>query len=91
MISKLTHVTILVRDYDEALEFYSNKLGFVVKTDMTDTNGGRFLSIALKEQTGLEIILQKPSDTPYYNAKQAERLESFIGSVPWWIFEVDNC
>jgi catechol 2,3-dioxygenase-like lactoylglutathione lyase family enzyme len=91
MISKLTHVTILVKDYNEALEFYVSKLGFTVVTDMKVPNGGRFVSIAPKEQTGLEIILQKPSDTPYYNAEQANRLESFIGSIPWWIFEVNDC
>jgi hypothetical protein len=49
------------------------------------------LSIAPKKQTGLEIILQKPSDTPHYRAEPVERLEPFIGSIPWWIFEVDDC
>ncbi|MGL4612042.1 MAG: VOC family protein [Trueperaceae bacterium] len=91
MITKLTHVSILVKDYDEALELYVGKLGFVVITDMTDTNGGRFLSVAPEKQERLEIILQQPSDTPYYNKENAKRLESFIGSIPWWIFEVHNC
>jgi catechol 2,3-dioxygenase-like lactoylglutathione lyase family enzyme len=90
MISKLTHVTILVKDYDQALEFYVNKLGFVVVEDMTDVNGGRFLSVAPKDG-GTEIILQKPADTPFYSPEQGERLESFIGNIPWWIFEVDDC
>jgi catechol 2,3-dioxygenase-like lactoylglutathione lyase family enzyme len=90
VITKLTHVTILVKDYDEALEFYVNKLGFSVVVDMKDEHGGRFLGLALKEGD-IEIVLQKPSDIPYYTPEQAHRLEQSIGSIPWWIFKVDDC
>jgi catechol 2,3-dioxygenase-like lactoylglutathione lyase family enzyme len=90
MITKLTHVTVLVKDYDEALEFYVSKLGFGIVADMSDAKGGRFLSVAPKDG-GIEIILQKPSDTPFYKVEEAERLEQFIGSIPWWIFKVDDC
>jgi catechol 2,3-dioxygenase-like lactoylglutathione lyase family enzyme len=33
MIEKLTHTTVWVLDQDEALEFYTQKLGFQLHTD----------------------------------------------------------
>lgn len=33
MITQLSHVTVLVKDQDEALRFYTEKLGFEKKED----------------------------------------------------------
>ena len=45
MIQKLSHATIYVLDQDQALDFYTNKLGFEVRMDMTIDNGFRWLAV----------------------------------------------
>jgi catechol 2,3-dioxygenase-like lactoylglutathione lyase family enzyme len=60
MINKLSHATIWVTDYDKALDFYTNKLGFEVRTDMKMDGGFRWLSVGPKGQSDLELILYQP-------------------------------
>src|SRR5262245_56934637 len=40
MVQHIAHFTLLVRDYDEAIEFYTRKLGFELLED-TDLGGGK--------------------------------------------------
>ena len=48
MFEKMTHVMIFVRDYEEALDFYTNKLGFKKVSDVNPGKGWRFLTVAPK-------------------------------------------
>jgi len=58
MITKMTHFSIHVLNQDSALDFYANKLGFKVKTDLPMGNTGeRWLTVCPPEQPDLEIIL----------------------------------
>ncbi|OLD15369.1 MAG: hypothetical protein AUI85_11625 [Acidobacteriales bacterium 13_1_40CM_3_55_5] len=59
MIQKMSHATIYVLDQDHAKDFYVNKLGFEVKVDQSLPNGFRWLTVAPKGQSELEIILMK--------------------------------
>ena len=59
MIQKMSHATIYVLDQDQAKDFYVNKLGFEVKVDQSLPNGFRWLTVAPKGQSELEIILMK--------------------------------
>ena len=60
-ISKLTHVTIVVANQDEALAWYQDKFGFEVVTDDSETiPGSRWLTVKPQGQEGLEIILFPP-------------------------------
>ena len=45
MHATLTQITLLVRDYDEALRFYTGKLGFRVLEDTDLGNGKRWLRV----------------------------------------------
>jgi catechol 2,3-dioxygenase-like lactoylglutathione lyase family enzyme len=56
MITKLSHATIYVLDQDEALRFYTEKLGFEVRTDVK-MGDFRWLTVGAKGQPDLEIIL----------------------------------
>src|SRR6202022_240875 len=47
MLEKTTHVPILVRDQDKALEFYVGKLGFEKRNDYALKNRPRWLTVAL--------------------------------------------
>jgi len=55
LIENLTHVAVFVKDQEKALDFYTEKLGFVKTTDLGQ-GPDRFLSIALNER-GTEIVL----------------------------------
>jgi len=53
---------LFVTDQSKAYEFYVNKLGFKVHTDVTMDNGFRWLTITPPEQPDLEIALLAPLD-----------------------------
>ena len=57
MITKMTHVTINVIDQKRALDFYTNKLGCKVITDVPMPNDDRWITVCPPEQPGFEIIL----------------------------------
>ncbi len=58
MIIKVTHASVWVKDQDEALRFYRDKLGFkVVSDDATSMPGYRWLTVAPSQQNGFEIVL----------------------------------
>lgn len=55
MLTKITNVTLFVRDLDKALDFYTN-LGFEKRVDRPGVGGGRFLTLGLRGQD-IEVIL----------------------------------
>jgi catechol 2,3-dioxygenase-like lactoylglutathione lyase family enzyme len=57
MITKATHMCIYVLDQDSAYDFYVNKLGFKVHTDVPMGSNGRWLTVTPPEQPELEITL----------------------------------
>ena len=57
MITKLSHASFFVDDQDKAFDFYINKLGFNVNTDVKMENGFRWLTVNPPDQPDLEIIL----------------------------------
>ncbi|MEP6637553.1 MAG: VOC family protein, partial [Acidobacteriota bacterium] len=50
MLTKLAVVTILVRDQDEALQFYTEKLGLEKLDDMEFGEGNRWLTVTGTKQ-----------------------------------------
>lgn len=63
MIRKPNHVPIMVRDQDEALDWYTQKLGFRRVHDERNTIPGfRWLTIAPAGQESPEIVLLKGQD-----------------------------
>ena len=72
MIDKLTHTTIWVLDQDEALDFYTQKLGFEVNTDAT-MDDFRWLTVSPPGQPDHELILLEPGP-PMMDEESAEQL-----------------
>ncbi len=89
MIENMTHVMLFVKDYDEALDFYTKKLGFEKITDVSLMPGIRFLTVAPKGQ-GTEIILHLPSAAMHGEA-EAKRMAGLVGKTPALMFKVDDC
>lgn len=52
-------VALVVKDYDEAIDFYTNKLKFTVKEDTQLSQTKRWVVIAPNGSTGATILLAK--------------------------------
>ncbi len=88
MIESMTYVMLFVKDYNEALDFYMNKLSFAKITDVSPAPGWRFLSVTPNQ--GTEIILHVPNSAMHGEA-EAKRQAELIGKTPALMFKVDNC
>ena len=88
---RLTHTTIWVLDQDDALDFYTQKLGFEVNTDerMDDF---RWLTVSPPGQPDHELILLEPGP-PMMDEEAAQQLKGLVarGVVGPGSFEVDDC
>ena len=67
MITKLSHIGLMVRDQTQAYDVYVNKLGFKVHTDVTMENGFRWLTVTSPGQPDVEIVLSEPIE-PMFSA-----------------------
>src|SRR5690242_17340512 len=88
--TQLTMVPILVRDQDEALYFYTEKLGLEKRTDVIFGAGMRLLTVAPKNQKKPEIALAKPDET-LHNPERIHELMEHIGQGAPWIFDTADC
>ena len=55
-MNKIGHITLLVKDQDEALKFYTEKLGFQKRQDLPLGNM-RWVTVSPKGQTDIELTL----------------------------------
>jgi catechol 2,3-dioxygenase-like lactoylglutathione lyase family enzyme len=84
-------VGLYVRDQEEAQQFYVEKLGFKVHTDVK--NGDyRWLTVQHPDQPSFQLGLYKPGP-PVIDAKTAETLSEIVakGAMPPLVLVVDDC
>ena len=60
MITHVSLATIWVNDQEEAKDFYVDKLGFTVATDVTMGDGYRWLTVAHPDHPELQFTLMRP-------------------------------
>jgi catechol 2,3-dioxygenase-like lactoylglutathione lyase family enzyme len=91
---KLSHVHLWVLDQDEALDWYTNKLGWEVREDMTmeEMGGMRWLTVGPSEQPDLEFMLMVPGGPPISD-EAAEQVKSLLqqGAMGGVILHTDDC
>lgn len=92
MIQRLSHTTVYVLDQDAARDFYVNKLGFEVRMDASMDNGFRWLTVSLKGQPDLQIILMKV-DGPNMQPDVAATLRDLLvrGKLGGGAFQTSDC
>lgn len=90
MINKVSHVALLVRDQQEALKWYTEKLGFEVKSNQPFPGNpeAQWITVAPAGQAELEVILQPPEWGP--EGEPADRLP-LIGKAPGFVLESTDC
>lgn len=57
MGQKITHVTMLVRDYDEAIAFFTSAMGFQLIEDTPLGDGKRWVLVGPRGSTGSSLLL----------------------------------
>lgn len=67
----ITHSSIFVLDQDEALDFYVNKLGLEVNTDV-DMGFMRWLTVSVPGQPERQILLELPGPPAHDDATTAQ-------------------
>jgi predicted enzyme related to lactoylglutathione lyase len=81
LITRLDHVTVFVKDYDEALKWYTETLGFEKTADQAFGKGQRWLTVAPRGQKGSEIVL----------AKADGQHTELVGKQALWVFHTTDC
>ena len=94
MIQRQSHSTVYVTDQKEALEFYRDRLGFEVRSDlpMNETGDIRWVTVSPKGQPDLEIVLMPITPGPVLDAETAEEMKALVssGALGIGVFETDD-
>ena len=84
LISPHTHISVLVKDQDKALKFYTEILGLEMRKDITFGPGLRLLTVAPPGQQKPELVLATPDISLYgeaYVHQLVEHLEQKLASI----------
>ncbi len=87
MITNILSFTIKVANQDEALAFYTEKLGLEKRADMPMGPGMRWITVA-PHDSSVELVLQPPD---WFQGEEREQHIALIGKSPTIVFRVDNC
>jgi catechol 2,3-dioxygenase-like lactoylglutathione lyase family enzyme len=85
MQQSLAHIALVVKDYDETIEFYTKKLHFILIEDTVLTETKRWVIIAPKGSTGCNLLLAKA-----VNKQQEERIGDQTGGRVFLFLYTDN-
>ena len=92
---KLSNTQLWVHDQDEALAFYTEKLGFEVRSDVTLPELGdfRWLTVGPPNQPDVSIVLMAILGPPLVDAETTEQIKTlmskgFAGAI---FLNTDDC
>lgn len=87
MKQRLAHIAIVVKDYDEAIEFYTKKLNFILKEDTQLSETKRWVLIAPpgSEEDGCCLLLAKAA-----TAEQQSRVGNQTGGRVFLFLNTDD-
>jgi catechol 2,3-dioxygenase-like lactoylglutathione lyase family enzyme len=80
MLKQLSHVQVWVHDQDEALAFYTDKLGMEVREDVTVPEMGNFrwLSVGTPGQDDVSIALMAIPGPPVFEEETRQQILSLL-------------
>ena len=95
MLKQLTHTQVWVRDQDEALAFWTEKLGFELREDVTMAELGNFrwLSVGVPGQESVAIVLMAIPGPPVFEDETRAQIQALLakGASGGLFFAVDDC
>ena len=88
MIQSIVHISIVVKDYDEAIEFYTKQLNFTLIEDTYQAEQDkRWVVVAPPGSQGTTILLaraSKPEQQPFIGNQAGGRVFLFLGTDDFW-------
>jgi catechol 2,3-dioxygenase-like lactoylglutathione lyase family enzyme len=80
MLKKLTTVGVWVHDQDEALAFYTERLGMEIREDVTVPEMGNFrwLSVGVPGQEDVSIVLLAIPGPPVFDEETATQIRDLV-------------
>jgi len=91
---QLRHVNQWVRDQDEALDFYTEKLGMELRDDVTVPEMGNFrwLTVGPVGQPDVAVVLMAIPGPPVFDADTAAKITELMakGAAGGLFFETDD-
>ncbi len=88
MKQSLVHVALVVKDYDEAIDFYTNKLHFTLLEDSYQPDQDkRWVVVSPPGSTGTTLLLaraSKPEQESFIGNQTGRRVFLFLGTDDFW-------
>lgn len=88
MIQSIVHIALVVKDYDEAIEFYTKKLHFsLVEDTYQPEQDKRWVVVSPPGSSGTTILLaraSKPEQEPFVGNQAGGRIFLFLGTDDFW-------
>ena len=80
MLKQLTNVSVWVHDQDEALAFYTEKLGLELRDDVTVPEMGNFrwVTVGVVGQPEVAIALLEVPGPPVFGAETQEQVKALV-------------
>ena len=78
-------LTLLVRDYDEAIAFYTDKLGFDLLEDIDLGQGKRWVQVAPPQSTSTRLLLAQAT-----SEEQVQQIGNQAGGRVFLFLHTDN-
>jgi catechol 2,3-dioxygenase-like lactoylglutathione lyase family enzyme len=93
MITRYSHIGFYVLDQEEARRFYTERMGFEVRTDVTMDGGFRWLTLGVPGQPDLEVALMEPKPGMTLDEESAAALRRLVekGAFGIGVLETDDC
>jgi catechol 2,3-dioxygenase-like lactoylglutathione lyase family enzyme len=95
MLKQLSTVQVWVHDQDEALAFYTEKLGLELRDDVTMPELGdfRWLTVGVPGQPGVAIVLMAIPGPPVFDEETRSQIQALMakGATGGLFFTTDDC
>lgn len=85
MFQQISQLALVVADYDEAIDFYVRKMGFVLLEDTPLSETKRWVRVAPKADGGTGLLLAKAASD-----EQKSRIGNQTGGRVFLFLETDN-
>lgn len=88
MKQAIVHIALVVKEYDEAIEFYTQKLNFeLIEDSYQPEQDKRWVVVSPPGSTGTTILLaraSKPEQEPFVGNQSGGRVFLFLNTDDFW-------
>ena len=88
MLQSIVHIALVVRDYDEAIDFYTNRLHFtLIEDSYQPEQDKRWVVVAPPGSHGTTVLLaraSKPEQEAFIGNQTGGRVFLFLGTDDFW-------